>query len=143
MAVIWSVMIAWAFSAVLHSTDSEIGSIGGVFTLRIFISVTIVSLYLLVLPMFLCLLSFHRYRWKGFVTVLFLTAVVLGLFLHLSLGGSTATTIGEFTVSVVGMMVISVLVIGLALLPHIVMLSRKPGSVALGVSSRGTGEVDE
>lgn len=121
IAVLWSFLVAWVFSALFLSTDYAVGGVEGLFSLSIVLSVTSWSLVLLV-PVFLCLLAFSQRGRKGLVLLFVSFSVVLGGFL--ALGGTTAKTPEELAVSVGGMVVILALVIGLALLPHLVMFSR-------------------
>jgi peptidoglycan/LPS O-acetylase OafA/YrhL len=77
--------------------------------------------------MIICVLSYRRRRWAGFVLTLFIITVVAGFFL--AVGGTTAQTPGGLLVSVVGMMCILGLVLVLGALPHVIIASRKLRSV--------------
>ena len=126
ISIIWSFLVAFAFSALIHSTDSAIGSIGATFSFPNILSVLFIS-WFLILPILLCILSFRYRGWKGFFVTLFLISVVLGTFL--AFAGSMAQKSDEIIVSILGMTGISVFVSGLGSFPHVIIMSRKLKSV--------------
>lgn len=126
LSFIWSFLVAIAFSALIHSTDSDVGSIGVAFSSQNIGSVLLISVFL-ALPMLLCILSFRLRGWKGFLATLLLVASILGLLIAIL--GTTAQTTGGFIVSVLGMAGISVLVYVLGALPHLILRQRNNISV--------------
>jgi hypothetical protein len=126
ISILWSIIFAVTFSALIHSTDSNIGSMGAAFTPSNIISVLIISL-ILVWSMLLCLLSFRHRGWKGFIITLLLISTVFGTIL--AFVGSTAQTSDEMAVSMLGAGGLFVCVLGLGSFPHVITTFQKLKSV--------------
>jgi hypothetical protein len=125
-SLIWSVLVACAFSVLIHSTDSDVGGSTELLTFSGVVSVVSVAVILLV-PMILCSLMFTRRGWRGFTATLFLNSLVLGALM--TMAGSTAGTVRELSVSLGGAVGIFAAVIGLGTLPHIRTKARRVRSV--------------
>lgn len=122
LSQLWSVLVALAFSALIHSTDSEIGSLVAAFSSPNIVSVLILSL-IIVFPMLLCILLFRHRGWKGYIITILLISTVLGTVLGFA--GSAAQSFNEMVVSVLGMIGISVFVYGLGSFPNVFVTFRK------------------
>ncbi len=122
LSIIWSFLVAFAFSALLHSTDSAISSLGAAFSSPNIVSVVVVTL-IIALPMLLCMLFFRNHGWKGFIITLLTISAILGTILGFA--GSTAQTSNGIFVSVLGMIVLSVFVNGIGSLPNVFITFRK------------------
>jgi hypothetical protein len=122
LSIIWSLLVAFAFSALLHSTDSAINSLGAAVSNPNTISTIVVS-FIIVVPMLLCMLLFRHLGWKGFLILLLTISAVLGTILGFA--GSTGQTSNEIFVSVLSMIVLSVFVCGIGSLPNVYITFRK------------------
>ena len=122
LSIIWSLLVAFAFSALLHSTDSDINSLGAAVSSTNILSVVMVSL-IIVLPMLLCMMFFRHHGLKGFIITLLTISAVQGTILGFA--GSTAQTSNEILVSVLSMIVLSVFVCGIGSLPNVFIAFRK------------------
>lgn len=122
IAKLWAFSIAWVFSALIHSTDSEVGGLSGLQTMPNMISVTFIAVLFLV-PMFAINAAFVHRRWRGFMGALLLWALVLGGFL--AMAGSTARTVQELAKSVARVAGLFVVVMGVGTLPHIILVARQ------------------
>jgi hypothetical protein len=120
----WAFLIALGFSALIHSTDKEIGGLAGFWNLSAIISVIFVAVILLA-PMFLCLLVFNRRGKRGFAVVWIVTSLILGVIL--AMAGSTATTLPEFAVSLAGATGLFAAVLGLGTLPQLLLKKMEDG----------------
>ncbi len=122
LSIIWSLLVAFTFSALLHSTDSAINSLGAAVSNPNTVSTILVSL-ILVVPMFLCMFLFRHHGWKGFLISLLTISAVLGTILGFA--GSTGQASNEIFVSVLAMIVLSIFVCGIGSLPNVYITFRK------------------
>jgi len=125
-SLIWSILVACAFSALIHSTDSDIGGLTGLLDFSTAVSVVSIAVILLV-PVLFCILMFARRGWRGFAAALILSSLVLGALL--TMAGSTGESIQELSVSFGGSVGIFALVFGLGSFPHMGTTARRLRSV--------------
>lgn len=126
LSIIWLIIVGVLFSALIHSTDADIGSFGAAFTPPNIISVLIISL-ILIGSMLLCLLSFRLRGWKGFIITILLISIIFGTIL--AFVGSTAHTSGEMATSALGAAGLLVCVLSLGSFPLVLIKSRNLKSV--------------
>jgi hypothetical protein len=122
----WSVVVACAFSFLIHSTDSDVGGFSGLLNLSGIVSVVTIAVMLLA-PMLGCILMYARRGWRGFITALVSISLVLGAFL--TMAGSTAPTIRDLSVSFGGSVALFVLVFAAGTLPQVMTAARRVRSV--------------
>ncbi len=122
LSIIWLLLVAFTFSTLIHSTDSDINSLGVAVNSNNLLSVIFIS-WIIALPMLLCILLFRRYGFKGYAITLLLASIVMGIIIGLA--GSTAQANNEVLFSVFSMVLISIFVFGIGSLPNVFLAFKK------------------
>jgi len=99
MMIVWAFLVAVVLSGLIHTADADVGSVGGLFSPVILVSVLMIGLVIMV-PILVCQFAVVRYRWGGLVLTVVVGSFVLGFVMALL--GSTAETTGGWLVSLVG-----------------------------------------
>jgi len=94
--IVWAYVVACFCSGFLHLVDADTTSIGEVLTVRGLLSTAGVGLILMV-PLMICQLAAHHRGWRGLLVAVTACGVTLGVVLALM--GSTASTPGQWAVS--------------------------------------------
>ncbi|MEN8251714.1 MAG: hypothetical protein ABFS32_22535 [Bacteroidota bacterium] len=126
LSIIWSLIVAFVFSALIHSIDSDVSSLGAAVSSQNILSVVLVS-WIIALPMFLCMLLFQRHGLKGYIVTLVTISIVQGTILGFA--GSTAQASNEIIVSVISMIVLSIFICGIGSLPNVYITFRTQNTV--------------
>lgn len=122
LSIIWLLVVAFSFSALIHSTDSDINDLGtAVFSTNIF-SVIFIS-WIIALPMLLCILLFRRHGFKGYLITLVITSIIMGIIIGLT--GSTAQASNEAFISIFSVILLSIFVLGIGSLPNVFLTFKK------------------
>jgi hypothetical protein len=114
----------WLLAALLHVVDVDVDGILGLAAPNVLFSVTFLAA-LLAMPALLSVMAFLRARRRGYAMGLLIVSGVTGLVA--ALGGSTATTVGGWLVSIGGMTLVCVVVFSVATLPTVLTLYYRSG----------------
>jgi type IV secretory pathway VirB6-like protein len=114
LSVLWAYVVAWLFSALIHTVDSSIGGVSGLATTSNLVSVSVVAAGLFLPPILICQFAYFRHGRRGLAMAVLSGGVLVGAIV--ALAGSTATSIKGLAVSFTGaaLLAMAVLVLGLA-----------------------------
>jgi len=122
LSIIWLLLVAFSFSALIHSTDADIIELGTAISTTNIFSVIFIS-WIIALPMLLCILIFRRYGFKGYLITLVIASIVMGIIIGLA--GSTAQASNGVFISVFSVVLISIFILGIGSLPNVFLTFRK------------------
>ncbi len=122
LSIIWLLLVAFSFSALIHSTDSDINDLGTAVSSTNIFSVIFIS-WIIALPMLLCILLFRRYGFRGYVITLVITSIIMGIIIGLA--GSTTQASNEVYISIFSVILLSIFLLGIGSLPNVFLTFRK------------------
>ena len=112
--IIWAYLVCWLFSALVHSTDSDINGLQGLWTSSVILSVSAIALIFFALIMCAALM-YRIVGRRGFLWTLAIFSFGFGLML--TLGGFGGGSAGQWLFTLISVSALFLLVSGIALFP--------------------------
>jgi hypothetical protein len=114
LSIIWAYLVAWGLSALIHSADSEIGSLSGIATFSGLVSVSAVAASLLLPPILVCQFAYRYRGWRTLAIAILCLGAIMGAIL--TVGGSSAASVKGLAESFAGStaLIIAFLILGSA-----------------------------
>jgi len=113
-AILWTYLLSWACSALLHSTDAEFGGISGFWSPSAILSVSLLGVILFI-PALFCQIAFTRKQKLGFIIAV--SSFATGLGLIISVLGYGGASVSSWILSFVGSSILFGLFLVFAALP--------------------------